>query len=73
MRIAEKFSRPVFAFVDLTSTELRDSARKSARSQAEAIALDTRDMARLRVPIITTITGEAAAAARWQSQFPTAF
>jgi acetyl-CoA carboxylase carboxyl transferase subunit alpha len=56
MRIAEKFSRPVFTFVDLTGANPGLGAEE--RGQAEAIALNLREMARLQVPIITTITGE---------------
>lgn len=56
MHIAEKFSRPVFTFIDVTGANPGLGAEE--RGQAEAIALNLREMARLRVPIITTITGE---------------
>ncbi len=56
MQIAEKFTRPVFTFVDLTGANPGLGAEE--RGQAEAIALNLREMARLKVPIITTITGE---------------
>jgi acetyl-CoA carboxylase carboxyl transferase subunit alpha len=56
MQIAEKFSRPVFTFVDVTGANPGLGAEE--RGQAEAIALNLREMARLKVPIITTITGE---------------
>lgn len=56
MRIAEKFSRPIFTFVDVTGANPGLGAEE--RGQAEAIALNLREMARLQVPIITTITGE---------------
>ena len=56
MEIAEKFSRPVFTFVDVTGANPGLGAEE--RGQAEAIALNLREMARLQVPIITTITGE---------------
>src|SRR3954470_16781003 len=56
MHIAEKFSRPVFTFVDVTGANPGLGAEE--RGQAEAIALNLREMARLQVPIITTITGE---------------
>jgi acetyl-CoA carboxylase carboxyl transferase subunit alpha len=56
MQIAEKFSRPVFTFVDVTGANPGLGAEE--RGQAEAIALNLREMARLQVPIITTITGE---------------
>jgi acetyl-CoA carboxylase carboxyl transferase subunit alpha len=56
MQIAEKYSRPVFTFVDVTGANPGLGAEE--RGQAEAIALNLREMARLQVPIITTITGE---------------
>jgi acetyl-CoA carboxylase carboxyl transferase subunit alpha len=56
MHIAEKFSRPIFTFVDVTGANPGLGAEE--RGQAEAIALNLREMARLRVPIVTIITGE---------------
>jgi acetyl-CoA carboxylase carboxyl transferase subunit alpha len=56
MRIAEKFSRPIFTFVDVTGANPGLGAEE--RGQAEAIALNLREMARLRAPIVTLITGE---------------
>jgi acetyl-CoA carboxylase carboxyl transferase subunit alpha len=56
MKIAEKFSRPVFVLVDVTGANPGLGAEE--RGQAEAIARNLREMARLRVPIISTITGE---------------
>jgi acetyl-CoA carboxylase carboxyl transferase subunit alpha len=56
MKVAEKFSRPIFTFVDVTGANPGLGAEE--RGQAEAIALNLREMARLHVPIITTITGE---------------
>jgi acetyl-CoA carboxylase carboxyl transferase subunit alpha len=56
MKIAEKFSRPIFTFVDVTGANPGVGAEE--RGQAEAIARNLREMARLRVPIITAITGE---------------
>ena len=56
MQIAEKFSRPVFTFVDVTGANPGLGAEE--RGQAEAIALNLREMARLQVPIVTVITGE---------------
>jgi acetyl-CoA carboxylase carboxyl transferase subunit alpha len=56
MKIAEKFQRPVFTFVDTPGAYPGIDAEE--RGQAEAIAYNLREMARLRVPIITTITGE---------------
>src|SRR4051812_14555962 len=56
MKMAEKFKRPVFTFVDTPGAYPGLGAEE--RGQAEAIARNLREMARLRVPIITTITGE---------------
>ena len=42
------------------------------RGQAEAIAHNLREMARLQVPIITTITGEGGVAERWPLRSQTA-
>ncbi len=56
MKFAEKFGRPVFTFIDLTGANPGLGAEE--RGQAEAIARNLREMARLRVPIIATITGE---------------
>ncbi len=56
MQIAEKFSRPIFTFVDVTGANPGLGAEE--RGQAEAIALNLREMARIRVPIVTIITGE---------------
>jgi acetyl-CoA carboxylase carboxyl transferase subunit alpha len=56
MKIAEKFSRPVITLVDVTGANPGLGAEE--RGQAEAIAHNLREMARLRVPIITAITGE---------------
>ncbi len=56
MKFAEKFGRPVFTFIDLIGANPGLGAEE--RGQAEAIARNLREMARLRVPIISTITGE---------------
>lgn len=56
MKIAEKFRRPVFTFIDLTGANAGLGAEE--RGQAEAIARNLREMSRLRVPTIATITGE---------------
>jgi acetyl-CoA carboxylase carboxyl transferase subunit alpha len=56
MKLAEKFGRPIFTFVDTPGAYPGLGAEE--RGQAEAIAHNLREMARLRVPIITTITGE---------------
>lgn len=56
MRIAEKFGRPIFTFIDTPGAYPGLGAEE--RGQAEAIARNLLEMARLRVPIIATITGE---------------
>ena len=56
MQMAEKFKRPLFTFVDTPGAYPGLGAEE--RGQAEAIARNLREMARLNVPIITTITGE---------------
>jgi len=56
MKVAEKFGRPIFTFVDTPGAYPGLGAEE--RGQAEAIALNLREMARMRVPIITLITGE---------------
>ncbi len=56
MRMAEKFRRPVFTLVDTPGAYPGLGAEE--RGQAEAIARNLREMARLRVPFIATITGE---------------
>ena len=56
MHIAEKFSRPIFTFVDTDGAHPGLGAEE--RGQGEAIARNLREMARLPVPIIVTVTGE---------------
>lgn len=56
MKIAEKFNRPIFTFIDLVGAYPGMDAEE--RGQGEAIARNLLEMSRLRVPTITTITGE---------------
>ncbi|HET8677033.1 MAG TPA: acetyl-CoA carboxylase carboxyltransferase subunit alpha [Blastocatellia bacterium] len=56
MKLAEKFNRPVFTFIDTPGAYPGIDAEE--RGQAEAIAYNLREMARLRVPVIVTVTGE---------------
>jgi acetyl-CoA carboxylase carboxyl transferase subunit alpha len=56
MRIAEKFGRPIFTFIDCAGANPGLGAEE--RGQAEAIARNLLEMSRLRVPTIATITGE---------------
>jgi acetyl-CoA carboxylase carboxyl transferase subunit alpha len=56
MHMAEKFGRLILTFVDTPGAYPGLGAEE--RGQAEAIARNLREMARLQVPIITAITGE---------------
>jgi acetyl-CoA carboxylase carboxyl transferase subunit alpha len=56
MQFAEKFRRPILTFVDTPGAYPGIGAEE--RGQGEAIARNLREMAKLRVPIVTTITGE---------------
>ncbi len=56
MKLAEKFGRPVFTFLDLAGAFPGIGAEE--RGQGEAIARNLIEMAKLRVPTIATITGE---------------
>jgi acetyl-CoA carboxylase carboxyl transferase subunit alpha len=56
MELAAKFSRPVLTFIDTQGAYPGIDAEE--RGQAEAIAKNLREMARLPVPIIVTVTGE---------------
>src|SRR5437868_6577484 len=56
MKLAEKFARPIFCFIDTPGAYPGIDAEE--RGQAEAIAYNLREMARLASPIITVIIGE---------------
>jgi len=56
MQLAAKFKRPIFSFIDTPGAYPGVGAEE--RGQAEAIAKNLREMARLPVPILVTITGE---------------
>jgi acetyl-CoA carboxylase carboxyl transferase subunit alpha len=56
MRLAEKFRRPVVTFIDTPGAYPGLGAEK--RGQAEAIAMNLREMARLRVPLVSVVIGE---------------
>ncbi len=56
MQMAEKFGRPVLTFIDTPGAYPGIDAEE--RGQAEAIATNLREMARLRVPVLVTVTGE---------------
>jgi acetyl-CoA carboxylase carboxyl transferase subunit alpha len=56
MKQAEKFKRPVITFIDTPGAYPGVGAEE--RGQAEAIARNLREMARLRVPIVSVVIGE---------------
>ena len=56
MELAEKFGRPILSFIDTAGAYPGIDAEE--RGQAEAIAVNLREMARFHVPIIATVTGE---------------
>jgi acetyl-CoA carboxylase carboxyl transferase subunit alpha len=56
MELAAKFGKPIFTFIDTQGAYPGIDAEE--RGQAEAIAKNLREMVRLRVPIIVTVTGE---------------
>ncbi|HEY6327968.1 MAG TPA: acetyl-CoA carboxylase carboxyltransferase subunit alpha [Blastocatellia bacterium] len=56
MKLADKFSRPIFTFVDTQAAYPGIDAEE--RGQAEAIAYNLREIFRLQVPIVVAVTGE---------------
>lgn len=56
MQLAAKFHRPILTFIDTPGAYPGIDAEE--RGQGEAIARNLREMARLPVPIIVTVTGE---------------
>src|SRR6185369_14394057 len=56
MKLADKFERPIFCFIDTPGAYPGIDAEE--RGQAEAIAYNLREMAKLRVPVIVSVTGE---------------
>ena len=56
MKLAEKFKLPILTFIDTPGAYPGIDAEE--RGQAEAIALNLREMSQLAVPIIATVTGE---------------
>jgi acetyl-CoA carboxylase carboxyl transferase subunit alpha len=57
MKLAEKFKLPVFTFIDTAGAYPGIGAEE--RNQSEAIARNLLEMAKLRTPVICTVTGEA--------------
>jgi acetyl-CoA carboxylase carboxyl transferase subunit alpha len=56
MYLAQKFRRPVVTFIDTPGAYPGVGAEE--RGQAEAIARNLREMARLRVPVVSVVIGE---------------
>jgi len=56
MKLGEKFGRPIFTFIDTPGAYPGIDAEE--RGQAEAIAFNLREMAKIKVPIIVTVIGE---------------
>jgi acetyl-CoA carboxylase carboxyl transferase subunit alpha len=56
MKLGEKFGRPILTFIDTPGAYPGIDAEE--RGQAEAIAFNLREMARLTVPVIVTVIGE---------------
>lgn len=56
MKLAEKFGTPIVTFVDTPGAYPGLEAER--RGQAEAIAVNLREMARIRVPIVSVVIGE---------------
>src|SRR5215213_4102720 len=56
MGLAEKFNRPIITFIDTPGAYPGIDAEE--RGQAEAIAVNLREMARFRIPIISVVLGE---------------
>ncbi len=56
MKLAEKFRRPILTLVDTPGAYPSIGAEE--RGQAEAIAYNLREMAKLTVPVIVTVIGE---------------
>lgn len=56
MKLGEKFGRPIITFVDTPGAYPGIGAEE--RGQAEAIALNLHEMARLKVPVVVVVIGE---------------
>lgn len=56
MKLADKFSRPILTFIDTPGAFPGIMAEE--HGQGEAIAINLKEMSRLKVPIIVTIIGE---------------
>lgn len=56
MKMAERFNMPIITFIDTPGAYPGVGAEE--RGQSEAIAVNLREMSRLRVPVICTVIGE---------------
>ena len=56
MKLADKFSLPLFTFIDTTGAYPGVGAEE--RGQSEAIARNLFEMAKLRIPVVCTVIGE---------------
>ena len=56
MKLSEKFNHPVICFIDTPGAYPGIDAEE--RGQAEAIAFNLREMAKLRVPVVVVVIGE---------------
>jgi acetyl-CoA carboxylase carboxyl transferase subunit alpha len=56
MQLAEKYQRPILCFIDTPGAYPGIGAEE--RGQAEAIACNLKEMSRLEVPVLATVTGE---------------
>ncbi len=56
MKLAEKFRRPVLTFIDTPGAYPGIDAEE--RGQAEAIAYNLREIAKLEIPVVVTVIGE---------------
>jgi acetyl-CoA carboxylase carboxyl transferase subunit alpha len=56
MKLAEKFKLPIFTFIDTQGAYPGVGAEE--RGQAEAIAVNLREMAALKVPVVVSVVGE---------------
>ncbi|MHB1045098.1 MAG: acetyl-CoA carboxylase carboxyltransferase subunit alpha [Thermoanaerobaculia bacterium] len=56
MKLAEKFRRPVLTFIDTPGAY--PGVESEERGVSEAIAVNLLEMARLKVPLVATVTGE---------------
>ena len=56
MKLAEKFGLPIVTFIDTPGAY--PGLKAEERGQAEAIAVNLRDMSRLKTPIVSIVIGE---------------